>query len=102
MLRPGIIAEFFERFGLFFGLDRDRLDHAGPGEWRDAVGAHILDRAFHGDNAAHAGNPHFGSAIVRLADLADQAAGRGKVHHRAGLLLPHRVNGCASNVEAAL
>ena len=59
-------------------LDRDGGDHARPGKGGDDIRAHRLDRALHGDNARQAHHAQLGCGIIGLADITDQARGRGE------------------------
>ena len=80
---------------------RHRLGHPGPGDGGQRVGAHVVARAFHGDDPREAGDAHLGRAVVGLADVADQARGRGEEHVGAVVLVAEVLDGGAHHVEGA-
>ena len=84
------------------GVGRNGADHARPGEGRDAVGADVERRHVERDRARQADDAHLGRRVVRLAEIADQARGRGEVHEGARLLLLEVVGGGAADVERAV
>src|SRR5438132_336514 len=72
---------------LLLGLGRQGADHAAPGERRDAVGAHVEALHVERDRLRQADDAELGGGVVRLAEVAHEARGRGEVHEGAGLLL---------------
>ena len=71
---------------LGLGLGRDGADHAGPGERRDAVRADVEAAHVERDRLRQADDAEFCRGVVGLAEIADQARGRGEVHEGAALL----------------
>ncbi len=56
---------------------QDVLGHPGRGDRCDGVGLDVVLRAFLGQRVDQADEPELGGAVVGLAEVAEQAAGRG-------------------------
>src|SRR5579864_8302225 len=87
---------------LLLGLGRDRVDHAGPGERRDAVRAHRKALHVERNAARQPDDAHLGRHVVGLTEIADQARCRRHVHEAAGILLAEVRRAGAAHVEAAV
>ena len=77
----------FSMRGWFSGVSRNGRRHAGPRPRRDAVGAHVELRHVERDRLRQSHDAHLGGAVIGLAEVADQARGRGHVHVCAGVLI---------------
>ncbi len=84
------------------GLGRDRIDHARPGERRDAVRAHLEALHVERDRARQPDDAELRRHVVGLAEIADQRRGRGHVHEGAGILLAEMRGAGAAHVEGAV
>jgi len=84
------------------GLGRDRADHAAVGEGGDAVRAHAVALHVERDRLGQADDAELRGRVVGLAEVADQARGRGHVHVAARLLRAEVRRGGARDVERAV
>ena len=78
------------------------IDHAGPGERRDRVGAHVEALHVERDRFRQADDAELGGGVVGLAEIADQARGRGHMHVGARSLRLEVRRGGAADVERTL
>src|SRR5262249_50302926 len=96
------LAEALDPGLLLRRLRRDRVDHAGPGERRDAVRAHLEALHVERDAARQPDDAEFGRHVIGLAEIADQRRGRGHVHEGAGILLAELYRAGPAHVEGAV
>src|SRR5262249_27856864 len=67
---------------------------------RDAVGAHIVALHVERDRLRETDDTHLGGSVIRLAEIADEARGRGEMDVGAALLLAEMRSRGARDIEA--
>src|SRR6202011_4449225 len=95
------LLDFGDAGFLRFGLGWNGADQAAPGEGRYAIRAHIETVHVERDRFRQADDAEFGRGVVGLAEIADQAGGRGEMDERTALLLAEQARGGVRDVERA-
>src|SRR5262249_10502777 len=91
-----------DAFLFLLGLGRNRIDHARPGEWRDAIRADIEPCHVERDAARQSDNAHLRGHVIGLAEIADEPRGRGHVHEATETLLAKMRGTGTAHGEAAV
>src|SRR5919198_3210653 len=83
-------------------LGRYRIDHACPGERRNAVRTHLEALHVERDAAGKPDDAELGRHVIGLAEIADQRRGRGHVHEGTAILLAEMRGAGPAHVEGTI